>query len=229
MHPSILPSNRFLRRSTPFYACIFFLACLLLFNVALLTLKATHFFEKHLFDVHKISAVSQLASVATQAFTVIILIGLSYAMQIASSDTILRRSTSAPLMIRFEKIPFHFESGQLVAALHDNLMAWRGLGSSILALRRSRELDVRARLRVPLAFVFFGGVSVLHIVIPSVMTVGTFNGTLPVSLNVSTMLNIQPWMFTSNMLIDAPTAFAYLWSQLGTNMTVGLPAGVDGS
>ncbi|KAF9510676.1 hypothetical protein BS47DRAFT_50266 [Hydnum rufescens UP504] len=48
MRPSIPLPNRFLRRSTPFYTCILFLACLVLFNTALLTLRETHFFEKHL-------------------------------------------------------------------------------------------------------------------------------------------------------------------------------------
>jgi hypothetical protein len=65
--PSIPPSNRFLRRSTPFYACILFLASLVLFNIALLALRETHFFEKHLFDVRRISAVSQMAAITTQA------------------------------------------------------------------------------------------------------------------------------------------------------------------
>ncbi|KAF9513091.1 hypothetical protein BS47DRAFT_1393580 [Hydnum rufescens UP504] len=180
--------------------------------MALLTLRATHFFEKHLFDVRKISAVSQIASVTSQACTVITLILLSYAMQIASSDIIVRRRQS-------------------LAALHDNLMAWQGLGSSILAVWRSRKLDIRTRLRVLLAFVFFVGVSVLQIVTPSVMTVGTFNATLPISLNVSTMLNIQPWMFSLPSVTSASptTATSSLWTQLGTNTTAGLPAGVNGS
>ncbi|KAF9510669.1 hypothetical protein BS47DRAFT_1395761 [Hydnum rufescens UP504] len=94
------PSNRFLRRSPPFYACLFFLACLVLFHITLLTLKATHFFEKHPFDVRKISAVSRLASVTTQTCTVIILITLSYAMQIVSSDAIIRRRQSVAATAR---------------------------------------------------------------------------------------------------------------------------------
>ncbi|KAF9511949.1 hypothetical protein BS47DRAFT_1394647 [Hydnum rufescens UP504] len=208
MDPSTRPSNRFLRRSTPFYACILFLACLVLFNITLLTLQITHFFENHLFDVRKISAISQITSITTQASTVMILITLSYAMQIASSDNIIRRR-------------------QTVAALHDNLMAWRGLGSSILALVRSRKLDVPSRLRILLAFMFFGGVSVLHIVTPSVITVGTFNATIPISLNVSTMLSIQP--YTASISPVPLAALSYLWSHLGTNATVGLPAGVNGS
>ncbi|KAF9511959.1 hypothetical protein BS47DRAFT_1394651 [Hydnum rufescens UP504] len=212
MHRSTRPSNRFLRRSTPFYACIFFLACLVFFNIALLMLQTTHFFEKHLFDLRKISAISQITSITTQASTVMILITLSYAMQIASSDNIIRRR-------------------QTVAALHDNLMAWRGLGSSILALLRSRKLDIPSRLRILLAFMFFGGVSVLHIVTPSVITIGTFNATIPVSLNVSTILDIQSWMglVTWRPSPDPMTALPYLWSQLDTNTSVGLPAGVNGS
>jgi hypothetical protein len=231
MRLSIPLSNRFLRRSTPFHACIFCLACLVLFNIALLTLKATHFFEKHPFDLHKITAVSQVASVTTQAYTVIILITLSYAMQIVSSDTIIRRRTSPTLMVRFEKILFNLESGQSVAALQDNLVAWRGLGSSMLALWRSRELDIRTRLHVLLAFVFFGGVSLLHIVTPSVITVGTFSATRPLSLNVSTMLNIQPWMYSHPTVpvVSSSPVVSSLWPQLGTNMTLGLPPGVNGS
>jgi hypothetical protein len=129
-----------------------------------------------------------------------------------------------------ENIPSDLESGQTVAALHDNLMAWRGLGSSILALLRSRKLDVPSRLRILLAFMFFGGVSVLHIVTPSVITVGTFNATIPVSLNVSTMLNVQARMIDAPSISPMPLApLSYLWSQLGTNTTVGLPAGVNGS
>jgi hypothetical protein len=130
-----------------------------------------------------------------------------------------------------EKIQSDLESGQTVAALHDNLMAWRGLGSSILALLRSRKLDVPSRLRILLPFMFFGGVSVLHIVTPSVITIGTFNATIPVSLNVSTILDIQPWMIYGPT-IPSPnpiTALSYLWSQLYTNTSVGLPAGVNGS
>ncbi|KAF9510677.1 hypothetical protein BS47DRAFT_50388 [Hydnum rufescens UP504] len=132
-------------------------------------------------------------------------------MQIASSDTIVRRRQS-------------------VAALHDNLMSWRGLGSSILALWRSRKLDVRTWLRVLLAFMFFGGVSVLHIVTPSVITVGTFNATRPVPLNVSTMPDFQPWIyFHLPPLVDPIPALPYLWSQLRANTTGGLLAGVNGS
>jgi hypothetical protein len=127
-----------------------------------------------------------------------------------------------------EKIPSDLESGQTVAALHDNLMAWHGLGSSILALLRSRKLDFRSRLRILLPFVFFAGVSVLHIVTPSVITVGTFNVPIPVLLNVSTILDIQYWMI-SDPSPNPMAALPYLWSQLDTNTSVGLPAGVNGS
>ncbi|KAF9511353.1 hypothetical protein BS47DRAFT_1363868 [Hydnum rufescens UP504] len=170
---------------------------------------ATHFFEKHLFDIRKISTVSVIASITTQACTVIIVITLSYAMQLVASDTIVRRT------------------------LHGNLAAWRGLGSSILALWRSQDLDVHSQLHIFLAFAFFGAVSVLHIVMPSVITIGTFNSHQNISLEVSTVLNItkRMWSYASETSEDPFAVIPYLLPQLGTstNPTVGLPPGVNGS
>ena len=108
-------------------------------------------------------------------------------------------------------------------------MAWRGLGSSMLALWRSRELDVRTRLRILLIFVFFGGVVILHIVTPSIMTVGTFNVTSSILLNVTTIPgDISDSVFdTGRYSASAFGAISYLWSQLGTSAK--LPDGVNGS
>ena len=107
-------------------------------------------------------------------------------------------------------------------------MAWRGLGPSTLAIWRSRVLDVRTRLRFLLVFLFFGGVAVLHIVTPSIMTVGTFDVTSPISLNVTTMPgNVSDFKVASSPGSDAFSAIFNLWYQLGTN--VGLPDGLNRS
>ena len=135
------------------------------------------------------------------------------------------------LIIPFYEIQSNLDKGQSVAALHDNLMAWRGLGASVLALWRSRQLGTRTVLRVFLVCVFFVAVAILHVATPSVMTVGTFNATFPISLNVSTMPgNIYDFMLMPASVRDGtPTfnAMSYLWLQLATN--VGLPGGVNGS
>ena len=107
-------------------------------------------------------------------------------------------------------------------------MAWRGLGPSILAVWRSRVFDVRTRLRILLVFLFFGGVAVLHIVTPSILTVGTFDVSSSISLNVTTMPgNISGIDAASKSGATAFRALYYLWSQLGTS--VRLPDGVNGS
>jgi galactitol-specific phosphotransferase system IIC component len=104
MNPPPPPSNRFLQRTSAIYACIFLLSCLVLLNIAIFLLQATHFFEKHFFDIRKISTVSVIASITTQACTVIILIALSYAMQLVASDTIVRRSKCGLSMSPLRKI-----------------------------------------------------------------------------------------------------------------------------
>ena len=91
-HMSIAASNAFVQRTTFIYACIFLLICLVLFYVTLSGFRATNFLEKHLFDIGSIGSVSQAITVSTQAWTVIVLLVLSYAMQVVSSDTIVRRS-----------------------------------------------------------------------------------------------------------------------------------------
>jgi hypothetical protein len=107
-------------------------------------------------------------------------------------------------------------------------MAWRGLGSSTLALWRSRGLDVGTRLHILLVFVFFGGVAVLHIVTPSMMTVGTFDVASTVSRNVTTMPgNLTGIRIVDQLAVNALDAMPYLYSQLGSK--AGLPDGVNGS
>ncbi|KAF9509067.1 hypothetical protein BS47DRAFT_182415 [Hydnum rufescens UP504] len=209
MKPPPPASNLFPQRASAIYTCIFCLSCLVLFNIAILLLQATHFFEKHLFDIRKISAVSQIASVTTQASTVIVLIILSYVMQLLASDTIIRRSQS-------------------LAALHENLAAWRGLSSSILGVWRSRDLDVRTRFHILLPLAFFSAMSVLHIVTPAVITIGTFNSPLNFSLEVSTAFNISRdmWFGLYDTYDDPFKVVSYMWPQLGTNTTLGLPPGV---
>ena len=96
MHPSGLTSKVFLQRSTFIYAsCIFLLVCLVLFYATLAVLRATHFFEKHLFDLSRISAVSTTTAIATQTCTVSILIALSYVISVVASDAIVRQSKFA--------------------------------------------------------------------------------------------------------------------------------------
>jgi hypothetical protein len=107
-------------------------------------------------------------------------------------------------------------------------MAWHGLGPSALAIWRSRVLDVRTRLRILLVFLFFGCVAVLHIVTPSIMTVGTFDVSSSISLNVTTMPgNISDFGVASETGSDAFFTLYNLLYQYGIN--VGLPDGVNGS
>jgi magnesium-transporting ATPase (P-type) len=84
-------SKAFLQRSTFIHWCTLLLLCLVLFYVTLLALRATNFFEKHLFDLSSIGSVTQATAIATQTWTVIVLITLSYAVQVVSSDAIVRR------------------------------------------------------------------------------------------------------------------------------------------
>ena len=97
MYASIGPISKvFLQKSTFIYtACIFLLACLTLFYATLVVLQATHFFENHLFDLSRISAVLQTTAIATQTCTVSILVALPYVMSVVASDTIVTQSMSA--------------------------------------------------------------------------------------------------------------------------------------
>ncbi|KAF9510702.1 hypothetical protein BS47DRAFT_51765 [Hydnum rufescens UP504] len=133
-------------------------------------------------------------------------------MQLVASDTIIRQSQS-------------------LAALHEGLAAWCGSGASIMAFCTSWDLGVRAWLRILLPLAFFGVVSVFYTVTQSLVTVRTFNTALPISLTVSTALNISrpAWSTTKGVWDDPFTLTSYLWPQLGTNTTVVLPPGVNGT
>ncbi|KAF9509070.1 hypothetical protein BS47DRAFT_1488116, partial [Hydnum rufescens UP504] len=101
----------------------------------------------------------------------------------------------------------------------------------MMALYTSRDLDIRTRLRILLPCAFFGVVSLLFTITPSLITIETFNATQPISLNVTTVLNISRtvWVATKGRWDDPFSITAYLWPQLGTNTPVVLPPGVNGS
>lgn len=121
-----------------------------------------------------------------------------------------------------------------MAALHDNLEAWKGLGASLGALWRGRHIGGQLRMRILLVTAFFLAASTLHISTPSVITVGTANVTVTVDVVVNTMpgdligLNIDPaeWK-TDTSKKNIISALPWIWNQ--STLDVGAPAGLNGS
>lgn len=124
--------------------------------------------------------------------------------------------------------------GQTVAALQDNLDAWKGLGASLVALWRGRRLGGLLQTRILLVTSFFAASSTLQITTPSVITVGTTNATEPVQLTVETMpgnfidLDITPLAWsTDSIQKEIIAALPMIWNQTGSS--VGAPPGLNGS
>lgn len=68
---------------------------------------------------------------------------------------------------------------QTLTAIHDKSCAWLGLCSSLSVLLD--QIKIPAALpKVLCIFLYLGGISVLHIVIPSSLNVNIYNGTVSV-------------------------------------------------
>jgi hypothetical protein len=128
-------------------------------------------------------------------------------------------------------------SGQPVAALQDNLAAWRGLGASLMSLWSARRLGLRTCFRITTVLLFFLAVSALQIVTPTVITVDTTNTTDTVLLRAKRMTvdsAIGPALSRITAengpggAIGAISAFPYVWGQRNTSGT-GSPPGYNGT
>ena len=75
-----------------------------------------------------------------------------------------------------------FHTRQTPTAIHDKSSAWLGLYPSFSALLDQIKISADAP-KVLYIFLYLGGISVLHIVIPSSLNVNTYNGTVSVEQN----------------------------------------------
>lgn len=124
---------------------------------------------------------------------------------------------------------------QTVAALQDNLDAWKGLGASVVALWRGRHLGKRLRMRILLVTGFFAATSILQVSTPSVITVNTANVTvISDGLEVNTMPgDIIELNLTHAQWSTDPSAkriigtLPLVWNQ--TDSEVGIPSGLNGT
>jgi len=126
---------------------------------------------------------------------------------------------------------------QSVAALQDNLAAWRGLGASLMSLWSARRLGLRVCFRITAVLVLFLAVSALQIVTPTVITVDTTNTTESLPLRAKRMTGdaaIASALFnltaqtTTGRAISAISVLPYVWGQRNTGGT-GAPPGYNGT
>ena len=72
-----------------------------------------------------------------------------------------------------------------LTAVHDNILAWAGLGSALATL--FNQVSVPASVLGTLSIVvYLGCISALHVSIPAIISVDAFNATARVAISAST-------------------------------------------
>lgn len=123
--------------------------------------------------------------------------------------------------------------------LHDSLGAWGGLGASIGAIWKELRFMRHVCFDVIAISIFFCAVSVLHIAVPVVVTVGAVTRNVNISVDATTMpgrifdLGIGGAVQNSvdqlsNSLTSAISSLPYLYQQRNDS-TNGLPNGFNDS
>lgn len=178
------------RRRLYLYGCITLLGLEGIIYLVLFLLWSTTALEKHLFSLARLSTVSLLLSISSQALSISTLAIVTYLAQALASDrTIRAREQNAQTCICRSDI-VSLRSGQTLAILQDRIEAWQGLGSSIISLWRGRRRRISVQLRLLVVFVFFAVSSVLQIIVPATITVQSLNTTVPISLGAVRLFDV---------------------------------------
>ncbi|KAJ7676609.1 hypothetical protein DFH06DRAFT_1291586 [Mycena polygramma] len=150
----------FLREHLPATLCFTLHALLAILHIAALVIVYNHWEHHITFAVEHQTVVSFWAAVATQAF------GTIY---------------TAVLVFLTQKLamPFNLGSKKTLTAIHDNISAWAGLGSALATL--FNQLSIAASVFETLNVAgYLMCISILHITIPSILSVEVFNSTISV-------------------------------------------------
>ena len=232
------------------------LGLLTVFHATLLILWARGTLDHRLFSLQRIGFATQSIAVTTQVFSVLSLALLCFAIQAISSDQIVRQGAST-LVPRANEVPtsvFHITEQTLAgkypldqachvctvdlvligSELHDGLVAWSGLGAAAMAFLHQTRSPIRITLSLVLVIVLYVAVAVLHISVPSVLSIGTVSvvGNVPPISAIRMPGNITAIGYNRTDLTSTPelrtviTAMAYLWEQRNSTR---LPAGWDGT
>lgn len=118
------------------------------------------------------------------------------------------------------------------------MAAWKGLGSATAALWRSRHLPNSISWRILVVLTFLGALSVLQIVVPSAVTVGTAVSTSQITLNATLMpidygkpsdvFNFEALNDDSSSSTIAFATMPYVWAQ-DSDVPTGAPSGANGT
>jgi len=116
----------------------------------------------------------------------------------------------------------------LISELHDSLAAWSGLGAAAIALLRQTHWPARVTLSLVLVAVLYITVAVLHISVPSVLSMGTVSivGDIPPISAIRMPGNIAAIGHGTPELQSVVTAIDYLWERHNSTQ---LPAGWNGT
>lgn len=219
-----------------FVTSVVLVSFLLASYCALAVLWATDALSSRHFDISRVDALSQIVVGSSQTLIIITTAILSFLVHQLASDSILRRRKSKPVHM-LHPITHEGTTGQSVAALHDSLSAWRGPGSSLISLWRSRRMHVAISLRIATVLLFFSAISTLQLVSPTAIGVDTTNSTTTVSLDANRMainnasipalFNISEHVTINSRVLTALGSLPYVWEQ--RNSSVGAPPGFNGT
>jgi hypothetical protein len=118
--------------------------------------------------------------------------------------------------------------------LHDSLGAWGGLGASLGAVWREARHARRVTFDVVTVMSFFSAIALLHITMPTVLSVDTITHQVPINSTASQTpgkivnvgYNADLGSLTVN-LEQTLSALPYLYGQRNVS-TTSLPAGISG-
>lgn len=219
------------------------LVLLLTAHIALLVLWIFDALSARTFRAVYLNRVQQIIQAGSQASIIVLTAALAFVAELLSSDQILRRSKLSRLLVKIpqDTAQLSLRIVQPVAAIQDNLVAWQGLGSSLMALWHGRRLGSDVRSRIAAVSLFFLAISVLQIVTPVLVTINATNTTITSSSTVDRFVVDKakaPALFNFSSDLDPKSAFGprpialaalpYVWDQRNSTL-IGVPPGLNGT
>ncbi|KAJ6474834.1 hypothetical protein C8R45DRAFT_1010680 [Mycena sanguinolenta] len=147
--------------------CILLHILLVVAYVAALVFTVTRTEHNVIFSLDKQHKVSFLCKVATNAFGTIYYAALVYATQKLA-------------------IAYSIEKYSFLTATHDQILAWNGIGSAFATLYAQSKWPT-ASLHILSIWMYLGGISILHVTTPAVLSTESFNLSIPTKVSTQSI------------------------------------------